>query len=109
MEPPQRLLDQLAGREGNTRQKAARLVIDLADTANADGYLEVRGDVRGARKILLHLRGKKQADPSALERRQVTVRRLLRGRARAVEEAGGGKCSIHGARGHRLGARPPAG
>ena len=41
MEPPLRLLDQLAGKEGKTRQKAARLVIDLADTANADGYLPV--------------------------------------------------------------------
>jgi predicted aconitase/predicted aconitase with swiveling domain len=39
MEPPVRLLGQLAGEEGKTRQKAARLVIDLADTANADGYL----------------------------------------------------------------------
>ena len=39
MEPPARLLGQLAGEEGKTRQKAARLVIDLADTANADGYI----------------------------------------------------------------------
>jgi len=39
MEPPERLLDQLAGTEGKTRQKAARLVIDLADTAKADGYI----------------------------------------------------------------------
>ena len=52
MEPPQRLLDQLAGREGNTRQKAARLVIDLADTANADGYLEaVHAHVSGVSVI----------------------------------------------------------
>ena len=41
MEPPARLLAQLAGDEGKTRQKAARLVIDLADTANADGYVPV--------------------------------------------------------------------
>ena len=41
MEPPERLLDQLAGTEGKTRQKAARLVIDLADTAKAEGYIEV--------------------------------------------------------------------
>ena len=41
MEPPARLLAQLAGDEGKTRQKAARLVIDLADTANADGYIPV--------------------------------------------------------------------
>lgn len=39
MEPPKRLLAQLAGEEGKTRQKAARLVIDLADTAKADGYI----------------------------------------------------------------------
>ncbi len=39
MEPPERLLDQLAGAEGKTRQKAARLVIDLADTAKAEGYI----------------------------------------------------------------------
>ena len=39
MEPPERLLDQLSGTEGKTRQKAARLVIDLADTAKADGYI----------------------------------------------------------------------
>ena len=41
MEPPARLLAQLAGDEGKTRQKAARLVIDLADTADADGYIPV--------------------------------------------------------------------
>lgn len=41
MEPPERLLDQLSGTEGKTRQKAARLVIDLADTAKADGYIPV--------------------------------------------------------------------
>ena len=39
MDPPSRLLGQLAGEEGKTRQKAARLVVDLADTANAEGYL----------------------------------------------------------------------
>ena len=51
MEPPQRLLDQLAGQRG-TRQKAARLVIDLADTAKADGYLEaVHAHVSGVSVI----------------------------------------------------------
>ncbi len=39
MEPPKRLLAQLAGEEGKTRQIAARLVIDLADTAKAEGYI----------------------------------------------------------------------
>lgn len=52
MEPPQRLLDQLDGQEGNTRQKAARLVIDLADTAKAEGYLEaVHAHVSGVSVI----------------------------------------------------------
>ena len=52
MEPPVRLLGQLAVEEGKTRQKAARLVIDLADTANADGYLPaVHAHVSGASVI----------------------------------------------------------
>ena len=41
MEPPERLLNQLNGEEGKTRQKAARLVLDLAETTKADGYVEV--------------------------------------------------------------------
>ena len=52
MEPPKRLLDQLAGTEGNTRQKAARLVVDLADTAKADGYISaVHAHVSGVSVI----------------------------------------------------------
>ena len=41
MELPDRLASMLAGDEGLTRQKAARLVVDLAETAEADGFIEV--------------------------------------------------------------------
>ncbi len=41
MEFPKRLHDQLRGDEGATRQKAARLVVDLAETANAEGFVKV--------------------------------------------------------------------
>lgn len=41
MELPERLASQLAGDEGPTRQKAARLVVDLAGTAGASGFVEV--------------------------------------------------------------------
>ena len=41
MELPERLASMLAGNEGLTRQKAARLVVDLAETAEADGFIEV--------------------------------------------------------------------
>ena len=41
MELPERLESMLSGAEGLTRQKAARLVIDLAKTANSDGFVEV--------------------------------------------------------------------
>ncbi len=41
MDLPVRLAAQLAGEEGPTRQKAARLVVDLAVTAGAEGYIEV--------------------------------------------------------------------
>ena len=41
MDLPQRLAAQLAGDEGKTRQKAARLVVDLAEIASADGFIEV--------------------------------------------------------------------
>ena len=41
MELPERLESMLQGDEGLTRQKAARLVVDLARTANADGFIEV--------------------------------------------------------------------
>lgn len=41
MELPGRLASMLAGAEGLTRQKAARLVVDLAETAGAEGYVEV--------------------------------------------------------------------
>ena len=41
MDLPSRLAAQLAGNEGKTRQKAARLVVDLAEIANADGFVEV--------------------------------------------------------------------
>lgn len=41
MDLPSRLAAQLAGKEGKTRQKAARLVVDLAEIANADGFIEV--------------------------------------------------------------------
>ena len=40
MDLPERLAKQLAGDEGVTRQKAARLVVDLAETAGADGFIE---------------------------------------------------------------------
>jgi predicted aconitase/predicted aconitase with swiveling domain len=40
MELPQRLQSQLDGGEGETRQKAARLVVDLAATAGADGFVK---------------------------------------------------------------------
>ncbi|MCH1422886.1 MAG: aconitase X catalytic domain-containing protein, partial [Candidatus Poseidoniaceae archaeon] len=41
MDIPQRLASQLAGEEGPTRQKAARLVVDLAGTAGATEFVEV--------------------------------------------------------------------
>ncbi len=41
MDLPIRLASQLAGKEGETRQKAARLVVDLAEIANAEGFIEV--------------------------------------------------------------------
>ena len=41
METPSRLQAQLEGREGVTRQKAARLVLDLAMTAGAERLIEV--------------------------------------------------------------------
>ena len=41
MELPSDLESMLSGTEGPTRQKAARLVIDLAKTAQADGFIEV--------------------------------------------------------------------
>ena len=41
MDLPRRLAEQLAGKEGKTRQKAARLVVDLAEIANAEGFIEV--------------------------------------------------------------------
>ncbi|RJU90989.1 MAG: DUF521 domain-containing protein [Candidatus Poseidoniales archaeon] len=41
MEIPKRLQAQLRGDEGATRQKAARLVVDLAETANAEGFVKV--------------------------------------------------------------------
>ena len=41
MDLPKRLAQQLAGKEGETRQKAARLVVDLAEIAKADGFVEV--------------------------------------------------------------------
>lgn len=52
METPRRLLAQLRGEEGVTRQKAARLVIDLAYTAQADGFIEaVHAHVSGVSVI----------------------------------------------------------
>ncbi|RJU92644.1 MAG: DUF521 domain-containing protein [Candidatus Poseidoniales archaeon] len=52
METPSRLLAQLRGEEGVTRQKAARLVIDLAYTAQADGFIEaVHAHVSGVSVI----------------------------------------------------------
>tara|TARA_B100000700_G_scaffold301390_1_gene370602 strand:+ start:466 stop:2199 length:1734 start_codon:yes stop_codon:yes gene_type:complete len=41
MELPERLVSMLSGAEGLTRQKAARLVIDLAKTAGSEGFIEV--------------------------------------------------------------------
>ena len=41
MDLPSRLAEQLAGKEGKTRQKAARLVVDLAEIAKAEGFIEV--------------------------------------------------------------------
>lgn len=41
MELPDRLASMLAGDEGLTRQKAARLVVDLAKTAGAKGFIDV--------------------------------------------------------------------
>ena len=41
MELPQRLAEQLDGKEGPTRQKAARLVVDLARVANAASFVDV--------------------------------------------------------------------
>jgi len=41
MELPQRLAEQLDGKEGPTRQKAARLVVDLARVANATSFVDV--------------------------------------------------------------------
>ena len=41
MDLPPRFASQLAGDEGPTRQKAARLVVDLAGTAGASGFVEV--------------------------------------------------------------------
>ena len=41
MDLPERLAAQLAGDEGPTRQKAARLVVDLAVTAGAEGFVKI--------------------------------------------------------------------
>ena len=41
MDTPDRLMRQLNGEEGKTRQKAARLVLDLAETTKATGYVDV--------------------------------------------------------------------
>ena len=41
MELPDSLASMLSGEQGLTRQKAARLVVDLAETAGADGFVEV--------------------------------------------------------------------
>jgi predicted aconitase/predicted aconitase with swiveling domain len=41
MEVPPALAAMLAGEQGETRQKAARLVIDLADSAGASSFIEV--------------------------------------------------------------------
>ena len=41
MELPQSLVDMLNGKQGDSRQKAARLVVDLARTASAEGFVEV--------------------------------------------------------------------
>ena len=41
MELPKRLAEQLEGKEGPTRQKAARLVVDLARVAKAESFVAV--------------------------------------------------------------------
>lgn len=41
MELPEALASMLSGADGLTRQKAARLVVDLAETAEAEGFIEV--------------------------------------------------------------------
>ena len=41
MELPKRLAEQLEGKEGPTRQKAARLVVDLAQVAKAESFVAV--------------------------------------------------------------------
>ena len=41
MQLPKRLSEQLEGKEGPTRQKAARLVVDLARVAKAESFVEV--------------------------------------------------------------------
>ena len=41
MELPKRLVSMLSGEQGLTREKAARLVVDLAETAGAEGFIEV--------------------------------------------------------------------
>jgi len=41
MELPETLASMLSGADGLTRQKAARLVVDLAETAEAEGFIEV--------------------------------------------------------------------
>ncbi len=41
MELPERLESMLSGEQGLTRKKAARLVVDLAETAGAEGFIEV--------------------------------------------------------------------
>ncbi len=41
MELPERLESMLSGEQGLTREKAARLVVDLAETAGAEGFIEV--------------------------------------------------------------------
>ena len=52
MDTPERLQKQLEGAEGKTRQKAARLVLDLADTTKADGFVEaVHAHVSGVSVI----------------------------------------------------------
>ncbi len=52
MDLPERLLGQLEGLEGPTRQKAARLVLDLAETAQSDGFVEaVHAHVSGVSVI----------------------------------------------------------
>ncbi|NCF96416.1 MAG: DUF521 domain-containing protein [Euryarchaeota archaeon] len=41
MELPETLASMLSGADGLTRQEAARLVVDLAETAEAEGFIEV--------------------------------------------------------------------